>query len=70
MQGFMRWGYMRLCCHLVGSRSPITAVYIAKLNNKVINVTYDRQVPFTRQAFVLTPLDGSRSKTENDYAEK
>ena len=22
-QGFMGWGYMRLCCHLVGSRSPI-----------------------------------------------
>ena len=22
-QGFMGWGYMRLCCHLVGSRSLI-----------------------------------------------
>ena len=24
-QGFMGWGYMRLCCHLVGSRSLIPA---------------------------------------------
>ena len=23
MQGFMGWGYMRLCCHLEGSRSLI-----------------------------------------------
>ena len=26
--GIMEWGYMRLCCHLVGSRSFITPLRV------------------------------------------
>ena len=29
MQGFMGWGYMRLCCHLMGSRSLILRPHTA-----------------------------------------
>ena len=34
MQRFMGWGYMRLCCHLVGSRSLIEIIPCEVLSNR------------------------------------
>ena len=34
VHGFMGWGYIRLCCHLVGSRSLIDAIIAATFQNQ------------------------------------
>ena len=48
MQRLMGWGYMRLCCHLVGSRSLIDLLYkinrCYKMMNKVERYTFVRKL--------------------------
>ena len=39
-QGFMGWGYMRLCCHLVGSRSLIAVHLMICLHKGSVHKSY------------------------------
>ena len=47
-QGFMGWGYMRLCCHLVGSRSLIVSYAISAWCTSKGDI-YDNGVPHDYQ---------------------